>query len=490
MSEKLESSKYLFFCIALMVVAISCKQPETITINADPVSAPNTDTASTDTATASQSADFMQLNMGELHAIHSLDPVFAKNTSTMRALQLLYEGLVKYNEEGNITPAVAKTWSVSDDSLTYTFTLQDDAFYQDSDIFPNGIGRKLVARDVRFVFERLAKATVPPHGAELFMSVLGFEPYFQEQHNVYNPEERKLPTIRGIATPNDSTVSFRLQDKDPHFIQKLASPYALIYPREAVRSNNFTPIGSGPYKLSQVEGQTRFIFSKFKNYHGEAPGLNRIDIITGQSESELFQSFVRGEIDFIPEMGPQMLKGLMADRNNLKPVYQNQYKLYRNSGRLHYIMHYNDGSDYSRTSAIALAQLVDSTTSITETGDFIDLMVMQKDSANTAIADTTTFSYTEDPFTSWLLGTLNRKISAQSVIQMQNIKTPTRDIGLYFEQYFSFTSSRYMISDTNALINLVVYPAGLSNGTAKGIHTNTFPWWIDLRNATISDSNN
>ena len=101
MFQKVHQSKYLFACLALIIIAVSCKQPETITIDADPVSSPNTDATPEDTTTAPKSADFMQLNMGELHPINSLDPLFAKNTSTMRALQLIYEGLIKYNEEGD-----------------------------------------------------------------------------------------------------------------------------------------------------------------------------------------------------------------------------------------------------------------------------------------------------------------------------------------------------------------------------------------------------
>ena len=493
MFQRIQQNRHFLLGFLLLFVAISCKQPETITIDADPVSSPNTDTAPSDTATAPTSADFMQLNIGELHSINSLDPLFVQNTSSMRSVQLLYEGLVRFNDQDEVIPAVAKGWEVSEDSLSYTFTLKNNIYYHDSDIFANGVGRKLVAQDVRFIFERMAKATVPPNGAELFMNILGFEPYYQEQHKVYNPSERQLPTIRGINTPNDSTVTFRLEERDPYFLEKLASPYALIYPREAVSAkgpNTFALIGTGPYKFSQKENSSRFIFSKFNNYHGNAPRLNRVDIITGQNESNLFQSFVKGEVDYIPEMGPQMLEGLMANRNELKTGYQNQYNIHQTNGRLHYIMYHNVESDYPRTSALALAQLVDSTASITESGDFVDVMVMQRDSANTAIANTNTFSFTEDPFTSWLLGILNQRVSGQGVIQMQNIKTPTRNTGMFFEQYFSFTSSRYMISDNNALVNLVVHPVGLSSIQTDGLSTNSFTWWMDLRNATISDSNN
>jgi len=483
-------NKNIYLVLAVVFAITSCKQPETIVIDREP-DTPSPDTAAADTIP--EDAQFKQINIGELNSIPSLDPLFARNTSVMRTLQLVYEGLLRYNKNGNLVPGIAKSWSVSSDSLTYTFNLRDNVFYHDSEAFPNGLGRKLTARDVRFIFERMASVYVPDEAARLFMHIHGFEPYYQEQHHVYNPEDRQLKTITGISTPNDTTVVFRLVEKDSHFLQKLASPYALIYPRESVTPGtpgSFKTVGTGPFKLSEKQDSTRYIFSKFKDYYGNPlPKLNRVDVIIQQNEPELFQSFVKGEIDWITEMGPQLIEGVLNSSGRLKSSYEPDYNLHQSAGGLNYKLKYNPGSYYPRRYAMAMGRLVDSTFTIYPEANFVSISLLQSNSDSSVLPDTTIFSYTEDPFTSWFIARINEKLSQKgSVVQMQNIKTPTRNTGLFFTQFIPLYSSQQITGDPNTLIEFSFRHVALSQKRVRELPINRFPWWIDLRETTISDS--
>src|SRR5699024_6063016 len=107
-----------------------------------------------------------------------------------------------------------------------------------------------------------------------------------------DPKQRQLSSISGITAPNDSTVVFQLNQPDPDFLKKLATPWAVIYPKEAVgtKPNDFKAVGSGPFAFSQQPDDTSYIFSKFSDYY-RSSGLkiNRVDVISSTDETSLWQ---------------------------------------------------------------------------------------------------------------------------------------------------------------------------------------------------------
>src|SRR5947209_14269476 len=96
----------------------------------------------------------------EQTGIASLDPAFAKNQSVMWAVHQLYNTLVEIDSQLRIIPSLAIHWDISADHKTYTFFLRRDVFFHDDACFPGGKGRRLVAADVVYSFERIMdKAT-------------------------------------------------------------------------------------------------------------------------------------------------------------------------------------------------------------------------------------------------------------------------------------------------------------------------------------------
>jgi peptide/nickel transport system substrate-binding protein len=91
----------------------------------------------------------------ETTGIASIDPAFAKNQSIMWAIHQLYNTLVEVDSSLHIVPSVAKRWEISEDKKIYTFYLRDDVFFHDDACFINGKGRRLIADDVVYSFNRL-----------------------------------------------------------------------------------------------------------------------------------------------------------------------------------------------------------------------------------------------------------------------------------------------------------------------------------------------
>ncbi|MDX1317144.1 MAG: ABC transporter substrate-binding protein, partial [Xanthomarina gelatinilytica] len=67
--------------------------------------------------------------------IGSLDPAFAKDNADIWAVNQLFNGLVQMDEHLNVQPCIAKQWQISQDALTYTFSLRNDVFFHKHDLF-------------------------------------------------------------------------------------------------------------------------------------------------------------------------------------------------------------------------------------------------------------------------------------------------------------------------------------------------------------------
>lgn len=299
--------------------------------------------ASTDRSSeaADTTEQFMQLTVGLLEPVDHMDPLFINNQSAMRALSLIYDGLYTTDPDGNITEAIASSAEISQDSLTYTVRLRSDLFYHDNTVFMSGIGRRVQASDIKWAFERAARLNVPDRAAQLLMNIVGYEDYFEDQRNIYDPDRRVLQGVGGITVINPSTIRFRLIEPDPDFKKKLASPYLFIYPREAVevqgRSLKTNPVGTGSYRFTSRSDNT-ITLSLDKSARSEdrltSPRLNRIDLVYYPRESELFQQFALQNVDWIPEMGPETRRVALTPGNELTPGYSSEYRLHRSGTRI------------------------------------------------------------------------------------------------------------------------------------------------------------
>lgn len=475
--------------IALLVLFAGCKQPETIVVEQSPTVAPANDTTETDNTKSE--ASFRKLVIGEYNAISTLDPLFADNASAMRAVQLVYEGLVRLDSSGSVMPGLAKSWEVSNDSLEYTFHLRPEIYYHDSDKFSTGTGRKFVSGDVKYVFERMAHAEVPPKAAQMFMNIKGFDSYFQEQREIYLPADRKLDGVSGIQTPNDTTVVFELNSPDPQFLKKLATPLAVIYPREAVGQSvsSFSPVGTGPFNFSSRSADSTLTFSKFQDYYNASDiKLNRVDIITDNSESELFRAMGSNDIYMLPQLGPQLLKNLVEPNGQLSASYQNRYQLQVTNGATEFVMRYNPEANLSPANAQAISRLAKSDTSYVAEfpGNIVTANIKDTANANLSGLSGQIYStFSQNPFVRTYLGDLSQQLSNYNTkLQMIQIRAPSRNTGLLFTvNYPLIPDSRW--SNYKDLFHFRVKQAALLRSEISGLNFNQYPWWFDLRGVSL-----
>lgn len=308
----------------LICLIVSCGTSDTVRVVEEGPRAAERDTVRADTT-----EQFMQLNIGLIDSVDNFDPLFARNISTKRVLSLIYDGLFTLDRSGEVEPAIANQYTVSDDSLTYTIIINRDLFYHDSPAFSSGIGTRIQASDIKWAFERTAHSNVPPEASRLLMNIDGYAEYYEEQRNLYDPDRRALAEVSGIVVENNQTIRFHLYEPDPDFLRKLASPYLFIYPREALQGRTNlkeTPIGTAAYTFRERAADGTIILSKDDSDYNEArltqPRINRINFISHDQESSQYRSFISNDLDWIPEAGPETVQLITSQNNELSDGYE------------------------------------------------------------------------------------------------------------------------------------------------------------------------
>src|SRR5690348_14877098 len=149
-----------------------------------------------------------------------LDPTIAAPVAIREVTWVnLYEGLVRLDRDGHVQPLLAKSWTISPDGLTYTFTLQQGVTFHDGEPFNSAT--------VKFAFDR---ARAPDS--------------VSAQKQIFEP-------IESIETPDPETAIVKLKHPFGNFLYLLSWGDAVMVSPKAAADNKTTPVGTGPFKFKQ-----------------------------------------------------------------------------------------------------------------------------------------------------------------------------------------------------------------------------------------------
>ena len=221
--------------------------------------------------------------MIETSPVETLDPIQILFFTDWQMASLMYEGLAAYKEHSaDIVPWLAEQWEISDNGKTIHVRLRQNIYFQDDPCFSGGKGRRLVAEDVRYSFQRILDHQDACPNGYLLMN--------------------KIDTM---VVADDSKIIIQLIKPQASFLKILAAPVAYIVPREAVEfyGENFAshPVGTGPFKLARWRPFREILAVKNTRYwrkdaNGQPlPHLDGIRIKLESSRDVALAEFSRGD---------------------------------------------------------------------------------------------------------------------------------------------------------------------------------------------------
>lgn len=259
----------------------------------------------------------------QINSITSLDPAFAKSQNNIWAVDHLYNGLVQLDDQLNIQPAIAKSWIIAEDGLTYTFTLRDDVFFHDDAAFADGKGRKVVAEDVAYSFNRIISDAVASPGSWIFKG--------------------NVAEAAPFKAVDDQTFELKLNKPFRPILGILTMQYCSVVPKEAVekygKEFRSHPVGTGPFKFKNwLENQSLFL-TRNDNYFEKdgaqaLPYLDAVRVNFIGDRKTAYLELMNQNLDFMSGLESSYVDELLtvdgalqADHNNslqfLKSPYLN-----------------------------------------------------------------------------------------------------------------------------------------------------------------------
>lgn len=139
----------------------------------------------------------------------NLDPQLASDESSIMVIENTMSGLVKKGSDGSIQPDAAKSYTISDDGLVYTFELKDDIYWESAADFTE----KLTANDFVFAFQRI------------YDSEALFSPYVDDFLCIKNAEAVSKGSLSkeklGVTATSDKTLHIELEYPCFDLLEKL-----------------------------------------------------------------------------------------------------------------------------------------------------------------------------------------------------------------------------------------------------------------------------
>ena len=236
--------------------------------------------------------------------------LFTDGTTFDASSRQIYNKLVEFERGGtNIIPALAASWVVSEDALTYEFKLRPGVKFHSNDRFT--ASRDFNADDVIFTFERQGVSTHP------YFNVSGGT---YEYFNGMGMDS----LISSVEKVDDLTVRFRLTKPEAPFIANLAMDFASILSAEyadkmlaagSPETIDLEPIGTGPFELVSFQPYAVIRYRAFDGYfRGRAEIDNLIFSITPDA-SVRFAKLQAGECHVMPFPAPADLDAMKVDPN-------------------------------------------------------------------------------------------------------------------------------------------------------------------------------
>lgn len=209
---------------------------------------------------------------------NSLDPAESTSFEAIKMADWAFDGLVRFDGNSHdIVPALAESWEISEDGLTWTFKLREDVKFHD--------GTPMNAEAVEFSLERQRDTEHPFYCKDCLRW------------------SAKFDSIEKTTAIDEYTVEIKLKEPSPALLVNLAfyigyivSPTAVKEDPEGFRSN---PVGTGPFKFVRWERDNFTEYTANEDYYLGAPKVDRLIVRVIPNNDVRFLALKKGEVQLI-----------------------------------------------------------------------------------------------------------------------------------------------------------------------------------------------
>lgn len=224
--------------------------------------------------------------------VQSMDPQIQNDTTSEQVVKMLYNTLLKFEDDGTVVGDLAESWSVSEDKLTWTFNLKQGVKFHN--------GKELTSADVKATFDRALNAEAgglrTTEIIKMFTAVEAPDPY------------TVTITTDGPYGPMESLMcNMSLGIMDADYIEK----YGLDLGTSVEGEN-----GTGPFKVVSWERDQEIVVERFDDYFGTPAKLQTVVYTIIPEAASRVIALETGEVDVIDKPTDEDLARLEADTEN------------------------------------------------------------------------------------------------------------------------------------------------------------------------------
>ena len=249
-------------------------------------------------AAPATAADPAVLRVGTTQDLDAMNPFQTALVVGWEAFSLNYEFLNEFDQNLGPTPGYADSWTVSDDGLTYTYTIDPNKKWSD--------GEPATSEDVRWTFQFILDAAKSDAGAVC----LGYlDPYLINAH------------LSKVEAPDPQTVVLTLSQPDERILQTNVP----ILPKHIWGDQTLDTIcdfqneppvvGSGPYQAQEWQTGQYINFTKNPNWTKSELGPDSVVLQIFKSSDTMVQALQSGELDYARGVNPQQFDALKGQAN-------------------------------------------------------------------------------------------------------------------------------------------------------------------------------
>ncbi|MDO5036994.1 MAG: peptide ABC transporter substrate-binding protein [Tissierellia bacterium] len=258
--------------------------------------------------TTSDSGDKKILRTNNSSEPGSLDPALATGTHESWILEHTFQGLMQYNDAGEIVEGAAESYEISEDGLTYTFTLKDGLTWSNGD--------PVVAGDFEYAWKRVCD---PDLAADYSYQIADYVVGGQEALD----GEGSLDDI-GVKALDDKTLEVQLKSATPYFLGLTAFYTLYPVPSEIVKENpdwakdpNTTElVSNGAFKVTKWDHNDKIVLEKNENYlYADEVKLDGIELDIIEDQNTAYSKYQAGEYDLLVSPPTAVIAEGLAQEN-------------------------------------------------------------------------------------------------------------------------------------------------------------------------------